>query len=49
MEETHLMNDVKEKLCYVSLDFEGELATTRFKGKKNMLRREIIMPDYGEF
>ena len=40
------MNDVKERLCYVSLDFENELALTRFKGKKNTLRREFVMPDY---
>ena len=30
----------------MSLDFEAELALTRFKGKKNTLRREFIMPDY---
>ena len=35
MEETYLMNDVKERLCHVSLDFEADLALTRFKGKKN--------------
>jgi len=46
MEETHLMNDVKERLCYLSLDFDAELAITRFKGKKNTLRRDFIMPDY---
>ena len=46
MEETYLMNDVKERLCYVSLDFDGELALTRFKGKKNTLRREFVLPDY---
>lgn len=46
MQETHLMNDVKERLCYVSLDFHKELALTRFKGKKNLLRREYVMPDY---
>lgn len=46
MEETHLINDVKERLCYVSLDLPAELALTRFKGKKNTLRRDFIMPDY---
>uniref|UniRef100_A0A6T9PHI6 Actin-related protein 6 n=1 Tax=Haptolina ericina TaxID=156174 RepID=A0A6T9PHI6_9EUKA len=46
MEETYLINDVKERLCYVSLDFTTELALTRFKGKKNTLRREFVMPDY---
>jgi hypothetical protein len=37
MEETHLINDVKERLCYVSLDLPTELGLTRFKGKKNTL------------
>ena len=46
MDETHLINDVKERLCYVSLDFETELAVTRFKGKKNTLRRDFVLPDY---
>jgi len=46
MDETHLINDVKERLCYVSLDFGNELALTRFKGKKNTLRREFVLPDY---
>lgn len=30
----------------MSLDFEAELALTRFKGKKNTLRREFVLPDY---
>ena len=43
MDETHLINDIKERLCYVSLDFGAELALTRFKGKKNTLRREFVL------
>jgi len=46
MQETHLINDIKERLCYVALDFSSDLASTRFKGKKNTLRREFVMPDY---
>jgi len=41
MQETHLINDIK-----VALDFSSDLASTRFKGKKNTLRREFVMPDY---
>lgn len=29
MDETYIMNDVKEKLCYVSTDFERELQAAR--------------------
>ncbi|EOD13905.1 hypothetical protein EMIHUDRAFT_243656 [Emiliania huxleyi CCMP1516] len=35
-----------ERLCYVSLDFDADLALTRFRGKKNTIRREFVMPDY---
>ena len=30
----------------MSLNFPVELSTTQFKGKKNTLRREFVMPDY---
>uniref|UniRef100_A0A7S4NCX7 Actin-related protein 6 n=2 Tax=Prymnesium polylepis TaxID=72548 RepID=A0A7S4NCX7_9EUKA len=46
MEETRLVTDVKERLCYVSLNFSVELSTTQFKGKKNTVRREFVMPDF---
>lgn len=46
MDETHMINDVKERLCYLSLDFDADLTLSRFKGRKNTLRREFIMPDY---
>ena len=36
----------QERLCYVSLDFDADLALTRFRGKKNTIRREFVMPDY---
>ena len=42
MDETHLINDIKERLCYVSLDFGADLALTRFKGKKDTLRRRMF-------
>ena len=40
------MNDVKHRLCYLSLDFDAELALTRFKGKKNTIKREFVLPDF---
>lgn len=46
MDETHLVNDAKERLCYVSLDAANDFALSRFRGKRNTLRREFIMPDY---
>ena len=30
MDETYIMNDVKESCCYVSTDFRKDLETTRY-------------------
>lgn len=45
MDETYTMEDVKEKLCFVSLDIERDLNIARVKGKSNALRREYVLPD----
>lgn len=34
MDETHLVNDAKERLCYVSLDAANDFALSRFRGKR---------------
>jgi len=34
MEETYLINDVKEQLCYVSQNFKKDLETTKHKKKR---------------
>eukprot|EP00002_Diphylleia_rotans_P022263 TRINITY_DN4360_c0_g1_i3.p1 TRINITY_DN4360_c0_g1~~TRINITY_DN4360_c0_g1_i3.p1 ORF type:complete len:329 (+),score=58.83 TRINITY_DN4360_c0_g1_i3:62-1048(+) len=44
MEETLLVNRIKEKTCYVSMDFNRELRTP--KGRNNPLRMEYVLPDY---
>ena len=46
MEEHSLVNDLKERLCHVSLDFEADIALSRFKGRKNALKREFMLPDF---
>ena len=57
MEETKLMNQVKEELCYVSLDLYGELAkatqsSTRSRTERALdpfgghLRKMFALPDY---
>lgn len=43
MDETVVMNAVKERLCYVSMDYMGELAAT--KKRENPFRRDYILPD----
>jgi actin-related protein 6 len=46
MDETYLINLIKERLCYVSLDFLKDLEITRKRGAENTIRREYVLPDY---
>lgn len=42
MEETHLMEDIKKRLCFVSLDFQVDMAEYR---QKTRLVREYVLPN----
>jgi len=45
--ETMLVNDIKEKLCYVSLNYVSELdELTHFK--TSPLQQEYVLPDYNK-
>ncbi|XP_027334241.1 actin-related protein 6 [Abrus precatorius] len=45
MEETFIIDDVKEKLCFVSLDLQRDLNIARKSGKENLLRCTYVLPD----
>ncbi|KAE9608356.1 putative Actin family, folylpolyglutamate synthetase [Lupinus albus] len=45
MEETFIMDDVKEKLCFVSLDVPRDLHIARNRGKENLFRSTYVLPD----
>lgn len=46
MDETHLINDVKEKLCFVSPDFGADMERCRSRKRKvNTVRREFVLPN----
>ncbi|OMO81165.1 Actin-related protein [Corchorus capsularis] len=45
MDETFLMDDVKEKLCFVSLDVDRDLQNARKHGKDNLFRCTYVLPD----
>uniref|UniRef100_A0A0W0GCX3 Actin-like protein ARP6 n=1 Tax=Moniliophthora roreri TaxID=221103 RepID=A0A0W0GCX3_MONRR len=44
MEETYIMNDVKERCCYVSQDFRQDLEVTR-RDPKNTIVQQYVLPD----
>jgi actin-related protein 6 len=43
MEETYLMNDIKEALCYVSQDFKSDL---RIAKSGTSLAQRYVLPDF---
>lgn len=45
MDETFLMDDAKEKLCFVSLDIDRDLRIARSRGKDNLIRCTYALPD----
>ncbi|TFK34759.1 actin-related protein Arp6 [Crucibulum laeve] len=45
MEETYIINDVKESCCYVSTNFKEDLETCRADPKRNPIVQEYILPD----
>uniref|UniRef100_A0A0D3EM74 Actin-related protein 6 n=1 Tax=Oryza barthii TaxID=65489 RepID=A0A0D3EM74_9ORYZ len=45
MDETLLIDDAKEKLCFVSLDVPGDLRLARLSSNDNPFRCSYILPD----
>jgi actin-related protein 6 len=43
MDESYLINLIKEGLCYVSLDFMSELDSAR---RSRAITKEYVLPDY---
>ena len=46
MDETCVMNQVKEDVCYVSLDFNSDMEMT--KKKLNSIRCEYVLPNFSD-
>uniref|UniRef100_A0A1B6G3R9 Actin-related protein 6 n=1 Tax=Cuerna arida TaxID=1464854 RepID=A0A1B6G3R9_9HEMI len=46
MDETHVMNQVKEDACYVAQDFMKEMEVARQKYPENTIARDYVLPDY---
>ncbi|XP_027065528.2 actin-related protein 6 [Coffea arabica] len=45
MDESFIIDDVKEKLCFVSLDVDRDLQIARRRGKTNLFRCTYVLPD----
>ncbi|XP_058961262.1 actin-related protein 6-like [Pocillopora verrucosa] len=46
LDETYVINQVKEDTCYVSDDFYRDMSIARLKGAKNTVVRDYVLPDY---
>jgi len=46
MEETYVMNQCKEDLCFMSTDFDRDHKIAKMKWPKNTIVRDYILPDY---
>ncbi|KAJ8311032.1 hypothetical protein KUTeg_007588 [Tegillarca granosa] len=46
MDETYVINQVKEDVCYVSQQFNKDMEIARRKGPLNTIARDYVLPDY---
>ena len=46
MDETYVMNQVKEDTCFVSQNFLQDMETARKRGSANSIAREYVLPDF---
>ncbi|TDL17756.1 Actin/actin-like protein [Rickenella mellea] len=46
MDETYIVNDVKESCCYVSNSFKDDLEICQTNPKRNGILREYVLPDF---
>ncbi|XP_078090836.1 actin-related protein 6 isoform X1 [Mustelus asterias] len=46
MDETHVINQVKEDVCYVSQDFYKDMEIAQLKGNANTVMRDYVLPDF---
>ncbi|KAK8722251.1 hypothetical protein OTU49_012340 [Cherax quadricarinatus] len=46
MDETYVINQVKEDACYVSQDFNADMAIARGNKQENTILRDYVLPDF---
>jgi actin-related protein 6 len=46
MDETHVMNQVKEDSCFVSQNFAQDMDIGRKRDKENTIARDYVLPDF---
>ncbi|EPT05352.1 actin protein Arp6 [Fomitopsis schrenkii] len=46
MNETHIVNDIKETCCYVSTDFRQDMEASHLSPMDNPIVQEYVLPDF---
>jgi actin-related protein 6 len=46
LDETYVMNQVKEDVCFVSTDFRGDMEIAKKRFPENNIVQEYVLPDY---
>lgn len=46
MDETFVINQVKEDTCYVSLNFNQDMKTAKLYGDENTIVKNYVLPDF---
>lgn len=46
MDESYVINQAKEDVCFVSQDFGGDMAVARRRGAENTIVRDYVLPDF---
>jgi actin-related protein 6 len=46
MDETHVMNQVKEDACFVSQSFARDMDVARRRDAENTIARDYVLPDF---
>lgn len=46
MEETCVINQVKEDVCFVSQDLKNDMKIARMSGDKNTIVKNYVLPDF---
>uniref|UniRef100_A0AAQ4PG50 Actin-related protein 6 n=2 Tax=Gasterosteus aculeatus aculeatus TaxID=481459 RepID=A0AAQ4PG50_GASAC len=46
MDETHVINQVKEDVCYVSQQFYKDMEVSQLKGGENTVVKDYVLPDF---
>lgn len=46
MDETYVINQVKEDACFVSLDFNADMKIARSGKEENTIMRDYVLPDF---